>query len=223
MIPLSRKKIVAGAIGALSAALVASVMFVSATGATETGGNSAFAIKAEGLLKIDPTPSVSSTDNKSLANVDLPNGLGFAKALNASASEGKAKASVADLQVNGAAGLPALKAELIEAKCSNDGHGSSALVNAKIGDHPLKVDVPANTGIDLGAVSVMLNKQTKHADGSINVTAVSIKVQGVVALEIASVHCGPGGAVVTPQPTCPTACPAAPPAEPVKGHVAVTG
>lgn len=223
---MSRKKIVAGAIGALSAALVASVMFASGTSATETGTSSAFGIKAEGLLNIDATPSVSGTDEKSLADVDLPGGLGHADVLRAAAGYGKAEARVAGLQVNGAAGLPALTAKVIEAKCTSDGHGSSALVNAKIGDHPLKVDVPANTGIDLGAVSVMLNKQTKHADGSVNVTAVSVKVQGVVALEIASVHCGPGGTVVTPEPTCPTSCPslpAAPPAKTVKGHVAVTG
>jgi hypothetical protein len=216
---VSRTKAVAGGIGVLSAMLVAGTVFAPAAGATETTGtegNSAYALSASGLLKIDPTPKVDDSkgfSQQSLAELKLPASLVELKLLNAQAGADRARASVADLSVGLGVGKPLLSATAIEAKCG-DGKATSSLAKAKIGDTKLDVAVPPNTAVQVpGLVSVVLNKQTTHKDGSITVTAISINVDGIQKLDLASATCADddgngGGETPTPEPT--TSKPTAP-------------
>lgn len=233
----------------LSAVLAAGALLVPSAGAATAGDgtNSAFAISGKGLLAIAPTPSVNDKEGfsqESLAVLTVPGGLGTVKALNAQAGAGQAQASVADVAVTLGPGAPLLSASAIEADCK-DGKATSSVAKAKIGTVPLDVAVPPNTGIEVpGLASVMLNKQVKHSDGSVTVTAISISVDGVQKLDIASATCAPGddnggGGSETPSTTPATstsnsgggsgsgdsALPngKAPTPKPVKAHLDVTG
>ncbi|HVW44999.1 MAG TPA: choice-of-anchor P family protein, partial [Amycolatopsis sp.] len=233
------RRTVAGGVGALTALLTAGVLLAPSAGATTPGDgvNSAFAISGSGLLKITPTPSVNDKDGfsqESLAVLTIPGSLGEVKVLNAQAGAGQAQASVASVKITLGPGKPLLTASAIEADCK-DGKASSSLAKAKIGDVPLKVDVPPNTGVEVpGLASVMLNKQVKHSDGSVTVTAISVSVDGVQKLDIASATCAPADDNETPT-SAPnpgggsgsgdTALPSgkAPTPKPVKAHLDVTG
>ncbi|KAA9149645.1 hypothetical protein FPZ12_042820 [Amycolatopsis acidicola] len=195
---MSRKKAVAGGIGALSALLVSGVLLAPAAGAATAAGsgvNSAFAISASGLLTIKETPSVDDSDGfsqESLAKLDLPANLVSLHALNAQAGADSARASVADVSVGLGVGKPLLEASAIEAQCDGT-KASSSLAKAKIGDVKLDVAVPANTGVTVpGVLSVTLNKQVTHKDGSVTVTAISINVDNIQKIDIASATCAPG-------------------------------
>ncbi|GAB2999958.1 choice-of-anchor P family protein [Amycolatopsis acidiphila] len=234
---MSRKKAVAGGIGALSALLVAGTVLAPTAGATtHTGGsdvNSAFAISASGLLTIKPTPLVDDSDGysqESVARLQLPANLVDLRLLNAQAGAGSARASIADLKVGLGVGRPLLTASAVEAQCGN-GKASSSLAKAKIGDVKLDVAVPPNTAVKVpGVLSVELNKQVTHKDGSVTVTAVSINVDGIQKIDLASATCAPGdddnggGDTPTSQPTTskPTK-PSKPSASPSNGNSAPAG
>ena len=192
------RRTVAGGVGALIGLLAAGIVLAPSAGAATPGDgmNSAFAISGSGLLKIAPTPSVNDKDGfsqESLGELTLPASLGEVKALNAQAGAGQAQASVADVQISLGLGLPQLSASAVEADCDAS-KVSSALAKAKIGDVPLVLKVDKPTPIEVpGLLSVMLNKQVKHSDGSVTVTAISISVDGIQKLDIASATCVPGG------------------------------
>jgi hypothetical protein len=243
---LSRKKAVAGGIGALSALLVAGVVLAPTAGATthtdssSSSVNSAFAVSASGLLKIKPTPSVDDSDGfsqESLAELKLPGSLVDLKLLNAQAGADRARASIADVSVGLGVGKPLVSASAIEAQCG-DGKASASLAKAKIGDVKLDAAAPANTAIKVpGLLSVELNKQVKHKDGSITVTAISINVDGIQKLDLASATCVPSD--TSQPPTTSSSAPStsnggsggdetlpsgkAPTPTPVKAHLDVTG
>jgi hypothetical protein len=198
-ISLSRTRRLACGVGATSAALTAGILFAPAAVADQPQ-NSAFAIAATGLLTVDPAPAVNDlhgASGDSIAEFATPDKLIQLKLLNAWAGEAHAKASAADLRVNlspiEALGLakPMLTAEAIEATCE-DGKGSSSLANAELGGTALDVSATPNTAVGVpGVASVILNKQTTNDDGSLTVTAISITVDGVQTLDIASATCAP--------------------------------
>ena len=225
----------------MTALLAAGVLLAPAAGATSSGdgANSAFAISGSGLLKITPTPSVNDKDGfsqASLAVLTLPASLGEVKVLNAQAGSGQAQASVATAKITLGPGKPLLTASAIEAECDG-GKASSSLAKAKVGDIPLDVSAPANSAVKVpGLLSVTLNKQVKHSDGSVTVTAISINVDGIQKIDIASATCYPSdnGGTPTTTPTPPSgggsgsgdeALPSgkAPTPKPVKAHLDVTG
>lgn len=193
---LSRTKAVVGA-GVLATALATSVLLAPAAGATTpaaTGVNSAYAIAAKGLLGIDKSPYVTDADGfsqESLVKLNVP-GVAQLNLLNASAGAGQARASIADLTVGLGAGKPLLTASAIESECAG-GKGNSSLAKAKLGDITLDVAAPANTTVAVpGVLSVVLNKQVKHDDGSITITAIAVKIDNLQTLDLASVTCAPG-------------------------------
>jgi hypothetical protein len=225
---LSRKKAVAGGIGALSALLVAGTVLAPAASATtragDSGVNSAFAISATGLLTIKPTPSVDDSDGfsqESLARLQLPANLLDLHVLNARAGGGGARASIADLKVGLGVGKPLLTASAIEASCGS-GKASSSLAKADIGGTKLDVAAHPNTAVKVpGVASVELNKQVTHKDGSVTVTAVSINVDGIQKIDLASVTCQPGddndgGGDNTPTSTAPSSSKATEPSSTTK-------
>jgi hypothetical protein len=221
---LFTKKATAGGIGALSLLLTAGMTLAPAANATANYGgkdNSAFALSATGLLKIDPIPAVDDSDGfaqKSVAKFALPGNAVTAEALNAQAGAGQAEASILNVSVNlsiltGKLSKPLLKATAIEAKCEGD-EVSSSLAKATIGDKTLDIPSPANTTVGVpGLASVTLNKQTKNKDGSVTVTAIEINVDGIQKVDLASVTCatGPQGGNPTTDPTTdPAPAPASP-------------
>jgi hypothetical protein len=206
--------------------LTAGILFAPAAGADQPQ-NSAFAIAATGLLTVDPAPAVNDlhgASGDSIAEFATPDKLIQLKLLNAWAGEAHAKASVADLRVDlspvKALGLskPMLTAEAIKATCEG-GKGSSSLANAKLGGSALDVSAPPNTAVGVpGVASVTLNKQTRNDDGSLTVTAISITVDGVQTLDIASATCAPaaddsdGDGPTNPPTTAPSE-PTTPPSD----------
>lgn len=208
-----------------SAVLTAGILLAPGAGADEPR-NSAFAIAATGLLTVNPLPAVNDvhgSSGDSIAEFTTPDKLIQLKLLNAQAGEAYGKASVADLRVDlssvKAVGLsnPMLTAEAVEATCE-DGKGNSSLADAKLGDTALDVSVPPNTAVEVpGAASVVLNKQTTNDDGSLTVSAISINVDGVQTLDIASATCAPssddgeeGEAPTNPSTTAPSESAVAP-------------
>lgn len=228
------KKALAGGVGVFSAALLSSVLLAPAAGATEARSNavdSAFAISASGLLRIDATPAVDDSNGfaeEAVPELTLP-ALADLKLLTARAGAEQARASIADLRVGLGLGKPALTASAVEANCAH-GKPSSSLADARVGDLPLDVQAPPNTAVKVpGLLSVTLNKQVTRRDGSVTVTAVSINVDNLQRVDLASATCLPGSGPTTepdqPEPTQPEATPVgeAPRPTPVKAHLDVTG
>ena len=196
---------------------------------------SAFALSATGLLKIEPLPHVDNGkgfQQQSVAAFATPNKAVTADLLNAQAGSGHAKASVADLALDAGqlkllgAGIPALAASVVAAQCA-DGAGSASLADAKLGETKLDATPAANTELKVpGIVKVVLNKQHRNRDGSLTVTAISISVNKVQSVDIASVTCAAnqdGGPSIPPiPPNSPTTAPAATsttrPADTDNGH-----
>ncbi|MEU6645053.1 choice-of-anchor P family protein [Saccharomonospora sp. NPDC046836] len=197
---MSRKSLAVCGVGAASAVMAAGLVFAPAAAAQEEPTNSAYAIAATGLLTIDPTPYVDDSNGaaeQSLASLNLPGNLVGLDLLNARAGEGYAKASVADLRVDvsslGQLGLtePLVSAQAIEASCE-DGVATSSLARVAVAGVTVDVTAPPNTGIDIpGLASVLLNKQVTNPDGSVTVTALSVKVSELQTLDIASATCAP--------------------------------
>ncbi|PXY34301.1 MULTISPECIES: choice-of-anchor P family protein [Prauserella] len=213
---MSKRRLAVTGVGALSAVLTAGVLLAPTASATG-GENSAFAISANGLLKIAPTPYVDDTNGateESVVRLDVPQNLLSLGVLNARAGDGYAKSSIADLRVSLNAlpdlglGLsqPLVAAEAIEANCE-DGVASSSVAGASVAGIALDVAAPPNTAIEVpGLASVTLNKQVTNDDGSTTVTAISIKVNKLQSLDLASATCtkadDDGGKPSTP-PTTP--------------------
>jgi hypothetical protein len=232
-VSLSKNKTVVGGIGALSVLLTAGITLAPAAVATTpkpvaSQGNSALALSAAGLLKIDSIPAVDDSagfSQKSVAEFTLPGGAVKANVLNARAGAGQARSSILDVSVNlsllsGAHAKPLLTAAGIEADCSA-GKGSSSLAKATIGDKKLDVAVAPNTAVGIpGLASVMLNKQTTNKDGSVTITAIEVNVDGIQKVDLASVTCagddGAGGSKppATSAPTAPTATKTTAPSKP---------
>ncbi|WP_232376476.1 choice-of-anchor P family protein [Amycolatopsis aidingensis] len=219
----SNKAALRGA-GLLAALLTSGLAFVPAAGATGAG-DSAFALSATGLLKVDPIPAVTSENGfqqDSVAEFGSPGKIVRARVLNAQAGPGKAKASVAELEADlgGVPGLglgsPLLSATAVQASC-HAGKASSSLAEARLGDTKLDVSAPPNTAVQVpGVASVVLNKQVTKGDGTVTVTAISIKIDRVQAIEVASATCAPGegdgGQPASPEPAPEPTDPAGPPA-----------
>ncbi|MFD2417599.1 choice-of-anchor P family protein [Amycolatopsis pigmentata] len=233
---MNRKKALAGGVSVLSAALVAGIVLAPVADATDmkhSGGFSAYAISGTGLLKVDPRPSVTDAQGfseESLADLKLPQALAELKALNARAGSGQSRASIGDLKIGLGAGKPVLTASAIEARCGHGNH-SSTLARAALGDHKLGVGTAPNTKVAVpGLASVTLNKQVTNKDGSVTVTAISIDVDGIQKLDLASCTCNeeassPTTGTSSSQPTSvvPVVNGKAPAPTPVKAHLDVTG
>ncbi|GAB3480326.1 choice-of-anchor P family protein [Amycolatopsis cihanbeyliensis] len=187
---MSKKRTAALSAGALSLLLVGGLApMASATEAED----SAYAIAASKLITIPKTPHVVGSGKESLVAADLPPGempLLHMGVLNAEAEQGYAKASVAELKLD----LPTLpiSAEKIVAKC-DDRTGSIALATVKIGPKRITLGehIKPNTTIGVeNLATVTLNKQTENEDGSLTVTAISVKVLGKLqTVDISSATC----------------------------------
>ncbi|MQA07275.1 MAG: hypothetical protein GEU98_01765 [Pseudonocardiaceae bacterium] len=185
--------------GAAVAALTAVGLTLSPATAGASGDtlSTAYAIGASGLLDVAKTPYLDSSNGfqeKSLANLDVPENLLSTGVLNSSVDEGSASSSVADLKVSLAQILDndmlGLTASLIKATCE-EGEGSAALADAKIAGKDLDVSPPPNTGVEVpGLGGVVLNKQEKNEDGSLSVTALHIDLGGQQTIDIANASCG---------------------------------
>ena len=205
-------------------------------------GGQAFALAASGPVAVPATPSVASSGTPVQRNVvELPaNPVVQARVLNASAGKARARASVADVKVP----RLHLTASLVNAECVN-GQGGSKLVNVRLNGKVIKAAARPNSGVQvnldgLGTVSLVLNKQTRTADGRLNVTAIEVSAPLVAGrtetIRIASATCGadaggpsqpgqpeqPGPAPSNP-PSAPTPPGKAPVPTPVTGDLPVTG
>lgn len=213
--------------GTLTALLMASSAL--AAEGTEESTASAFGLSATGPVSIEPTPAVTSSDEKTQRSVATATAAGSitARALNAQAPQASAsRSSVADLKVQAAQ----LTASAVRATCA-DGAGTASIANAELAGVPLDVSPSANTEISIpGAGTLVLNKQTENADGSLTVTAVHLSLGGAQTVDVASATCGqsfgnpsPPGGGEAPQPPGDDAPPAAAPKPtPVPGHLPVT-
>ncbi|MEJ2859116.1 MULTISPECIES: choice-of-anchor P family protein [unclassified Saccharothrix] len=238
-----------------TAALVTAALLVATAGTAHAqvakrqaaGGTpgSAFALSASGLLTVEPLAALDGSKGyrqTSVASVALPDAKApviTAGVLNTEVDATSAKASVADLKAQlgllKLSDLTSLTAEVISATCV-DGAGAVTLAAAKAGPTALDLHPAPNTRVQVpGVVSVVLNKQTRAADGSLTVVAVSVEVAGLQKIDIASATCAQAQkpaptttssatptkpSTTTPAPSAPGK---APRPTPVEGHLPVTG
>ncbi|HEX2317107.1 MAG TPA: hypothetical protein VHJ17_25400 [Thermomonospora sp.] len=214
----------------MSAALVAAPLIIAAAPAAQaatTGGyGAAYGVAASGLVSVPATPSVSSTGKQPVRRsaVEVPaNPLVRASALKVSAWARHGRADVADVALAKAG----LSAKLITARCENR-NAVSTLVDAKLAGKPIKAAATPNSALTVsvggvGAVSVVLNKQVRHANGGVTVTAIELTLPPLAGktqrVSIASATCLPAGVrppaptpTPTPKPGLPK--PSVPPASP---------
>ncbi|AOS65399.1 choice-of-anchor P family protein [Actinoalloteichus hymeniacidonis] len=186
-----------------------SVLPAAAQETTGTATSSAFALGAEGLIAIQPTPHLTGEhgfQQRSVLDLNVAGGLVEAGVLNTEVDTYRAAASVTDLRVGlGAAtlvdlGLGDLAATAVEATCEQ-GQGDSRLVGASLGGIALDAAAPPNTGVDVpGLATVLLNRQVTGDDGSLTVTALSIELAGLQSIDIASATCAAGAETPAPEP-----------------------
>jgi hypothetical protein len=192
------------------------LLAVPAPAQAEAAYGEAFALAAEGTVAVAPVPYVrSNTDEvvkRSVAEVP-GNSLLTARVLTASASATRARASVADLEVD----RLLLRAGVITASCDN-ADGGAHLAKVTLGTVRLPLYPKPNTEVKvpLGKAlkaEVTLNKQVRRPDGRLTVTAVYLEVDAPglkQKIEISSV-------------TCTTATTVAPPPTPIDRDLPVTG
>jgi hypothetical protein len=165
------KSLVVGA--ALSAAVVgALVAGVSSAAAGEpaAGLDAASGISASGAVPIKPVPAVSSTDGtpvqKSLARSDLGAGV-----YTVSAQQGRAEASVANLDIAGLA-----RAGLVRTWCT-DGQGGLEIVDGAVLGVPMPRSPIGNDTVAVSSlVKVELNHQIANDDGTLTVEGITLTV-----------------------------------------------
>jgi len=170
--------VVGAAAGAVVSAVVSAVMVgtlvASATSAVadepSRRPDSAFGVGASGLVPIEPVPSVGSHDGtrvqKSLFRTELGTGV-----FTVSAQQGRAEASVANLNI---AGL--VRADQVRTWCA-DGSGGLDIVDGAVLGTPLPRTPIGNDTVSVSPlVKVELNHQIAHDDGTLTVEGLSLTV-----------------------------------------------
>lgn len=157
---------------------------------------SAFGVAAAGPLAIPALPAVQSVDGRptrlNLVNHSTDK-LVKATVLAVVAREGKARSSAASVD----ALESGITADAITARCSR-GAGSAKVAGLVVDGARIDVSPSANTTVPLrveglGTISVTLNKQQRHRDGSLTVTGLSLAVPlggRTETINLASVTCG---------------------------------
>ncbi|MFI6325738.1 choice-of-anchor P family protein [Nonomuraea sp. NPDC050556] len=158
---------------------------------------SAFGLAASGPVAIPALPSVTSADGgTSRLNLVTHSTEKLVKAsvLKVVAKEGRARSSAAGVDALDSA----ITADAVAARCSR-GAGSTKVAGMTVGGTAIDLTPAANTTVPLrvaglGTASVTLNKQVRHADGSLTVTglALAIPLGGgrSESINLASVTCG---------------------------------
>jgi hypothetical protein len=166
----SRKLAGASAAGVGAATAVVALLLGTMSGsATENGPTaSAYGISSQGLLPLDPTPTVEAPPGGSKNAVEVPQPLGVG-VLNVQAEDYKSDAKAVDINLLSGA----VKASLIEAKCDN-GQGDSKLIG-DIAGSPLPSAPGLGQGLDLSPLlKVELNRQHKDDNGNLTVDALVV-------------------------------------------------
>jgi hypothetical protein len=139
------------------------------------------------------------------------------------------------------AGTPKLPDQLVFAKvaaarCDN-GKGASNVADVQIAGKAVKVGASPNTHVtvpvlNVGKVTATINKQVRHTDGTLTVTAIELNIvlnAKVETVDISSATCGQSTTSQPTPKTTPTTSPAptptgeAPVPTPVKSDLPVTG
>jgi hypothetical protein len=185
--------------GALAAPLA---LTGTATATAGTGTGSAYGLAARGVVGIPATPAVTASADKSLAHLPA-NPLIDVRLLHVTARPAYARASVTDLRV----AKRVLTAHLVTATCDG-GDGTSHLAQARLAGHRLAADAAPNSALTvpmsgLGTAAVVLNKQTRDADGALTVTAIEVTLPvgpgRTQTLSVSSATCS--AAARAPKPT----------------------
>ncbi len=167
-----------------------------------SGSTSSFSLKTGGLVTVGPLSASSCNPGTctpdSLASASVPGVLSFG-VLDTTATATGASASVADLSV-----LAGINATVISSQCSINPttggvSGSASLVNATVttplGGPISIVSNPApNTSVVVlnpSIASIVLNRQTTAADGTLTVDAVYISLLNLQTITISSSSCAP--------------------------------
>jgi hypothetical protein len=247
---------VIGSANGLFAELDAELIILDDTEAQQdVGAQQAFTFGPTPSVTLPPTggsvsDSVADVDEPVVDILELSASLLTAEAQGSLGPAGNASAesTVADLRLvediiqNGVGAQqledPIIAAELISASCEADltgVSGSTTLAGASVLGTELEVEPPPNTGVTIplpapltGSVSLILNRQTVNADGSLSVAALVIDFDITVpevltasgVLEIGPATCGVVEGVEVP---AEVVVPAPAPAEAVPAPVRFTG
>lgn len=192
----------AAAIGAATA--VTALVLGTVTGHAQTGTSSAFGVSAEGLIPIEPTPYVESTDGSEQTNalVDIPLGEnGQIRAATLTAGDDTASVELAGVKLTGDPGT--IEAKVINVACEGD-TGTVSIVDLDLNGTPVVIPPPdsnpVNEVIEVpGVAKITYNQQMTNDDGTFTVNALVIELlsdtEAAQKVTLGSATCGgPGGA-----------------------------
>ena len=162
----------AASVGAATAVVALLLGTVSGNAGEDTTA-SAFGLKVEGLLDIDPTPYVEAPPDDSEALLEVPgeNSEGLSIALlKVKAQDFRSKATAVDVEILD------IDVELIEAKCEN-GEGDASILGGTSGNGTsLPSDPFEGQELDLSPVlSIEFNRQERDGD-KLTVDALVVKL-----------------------------------------------
>ncbi|MQA12818.1 MAG: hypothetical protein GEV09_01225 [Pseudonocardiaceae bacterium] len=182
----SRKLAGISAAGVGAATAVTALLLGATSGSAQTQFNdSAYGIAAEGLLPIEPTPFVESTDGEVVTDelLQLPQPLGVG-VLKVEAGAHAAKAQALDVNL-----AEVLELRVLTTTCDN-AQGDVELLGGSLAGQELPAEPAPSETIDASPlVTVELNKQTDNEDGTLT-------VDGLV---LTLLPAGDPGAPVAPQ------------------------
>lgn len=202
---MSKKKTAALGAGILSALVVGGVAFAPAAYAEPE--DSAYALRASGLINITKLPHVVGEGKDHLIHTDLPPGsdrILHAGVFNSAVEEGYAKASTADVKL-GLPGAPIISLGLVTAECDN-GQGRVSVADLQIDGRKISLDqIKPNTELIpeplQGIARITLNKQTDNGDGSLTVSALAVDLlDGTQTVELSTATCTQNAGEPEPEP-----------------------
>lgn len=161
----------AAAVGAATA--VTALLVGAASGSAQTEFNdSAYGIAATGLVPIEPTPFVESTDGEVVTDelLQLPQPLGVG-VLKVEAGGNAAKAQALDVNL-----AEQLELRVLTTTCDN-AQGDVELIGGSLGGEDLPSEPAPGETIDASPLAtVELNKQTENEDGTLTVDGLVLTV-----------------------------------------------
>lgn len=192
----------AAVIGAATA--VTALVLGTVTGHAAAGTSSAFGLSAEGLIPIEPVPTVESTNGTAQTNnlVDVPLGEnGQIRAATLTAGDDTASVELAGVKLTGDPGT--IEAKAINVACEGD-TGTVSIVDLDLNGTPVVIppaeDNPVNEVIEVpGVAKITYNQQMTNDDGTFTVNALVIELlsdtDAAQKITLGSATCGgPGGA-----------------------------
>lgn len=169
----------AAAVGAATA--VTALVLGTVTGYAEAGTSSAFGVSAEGIIPIDPTPYIESTDGSEQKDdlVNIPLGeFGEVRAATLIAGNDVASTELAGVELGNDMG--SISASVVKVACEGD-TGTVYVADLNLNGQQITLPPadqnPVNETIDASPLAkITYNQQIQNADGTFTVNGLVIEL-----------------------------------------------